>query len=136
MEVDQVGGTLVGCEPEIEEEDEWVSHFMEADPEWRLEGEHLHLISDGAMITLRGFEDPNSCLISPSGGRVNLGNSGFDCESALIFVALHTEGKEGYLQGWKCRDWGSPGNQPRVLCRHGKWWFAVYGFDPASQEPR
>jgi len=131
MEVDQVGSTLVGCEPEIEEEDEWLSHFMDADPEWRLEGEHLQLISDSATIELKGFEDPNSCPVSASGGRVDLGNSGFDCESVLNFVALHVEGKAGYLQGWKCRGAESR-DQARVVCRHGKRWFAVQGFDPAG----
>lgn len=125
MKVDQLGGTLVGCEPEVEEEDEWLTHFMEGDPEWHLEGEHLQLVADSGTIELKGFEDPNSCLISPDGGRVDLGNSQFDCESALSLATLYREGKERYLQGWECRDLESPGDLPRVVCRHGRSWFSV-----------
>jgi heat shock protein HslJ len=57
MEVDQSGGTLIGCEPEIEKEDAWLANFMEADPEWRLEGEQLQLTSDDATIELKGASD-------------------------------------------------------------------------------
>lgn len=131
MNVDQVGSTLVGCAQEVEEEDDWLADFMEADPEWRLDGERLQLISDSATIELAGFEDPNSCRISPSGGRVDFGNSGADCESALALVALHAEGKDRYLRGWKCRDRESASMLSRTVCRHGKKWFAVQGFDPA-----
>jgi heat shock protein HslJ len=52
MEVHGIGGTLIGCAPEIQEEDEWLTEFMQAEPEWRLDGERLRLISDRATIEL------------------------------------------------------------------------------------
>lgn len=50
MEVSEVGSTLMGCEPAIQEEDEWLSDFMQADPEWQLHGERLQLRADDATI--------------------------------------------------------------------------------------
>ena len=133
MEVDGVGGTLVGCESDAEEEDEWLADFIQADPEWRLEGEHLRLSSDSGTIELRGFEDPNSCLISPEGGRVDFGNSGIGCEGALGLMTLYMEGKERFLQGWECRGPEPSDDRSRVVCRRGKSWFAVEGFDPVGE---
>lgn len=130
MKVGEVGSTLVGCFGEQGEEDQWLSDFMQADPEWRLEGKRLRLTSDSGTIELKGFEDPNSCPVSPGGGQVDLGNSGFACEGALNLVALYVEGKEGYLRDWKCTE--VSGERSRLICRDGKKWFAVYGFDPAS----
>jgi heat shock protein HslJ len=53
IEVDRVGSTLVGCSDEREAEDEWLSRFMESDPEWRLEATKLTLISNDAKIELK-----------------------------------------------------------------------------------
>lgn len=136
MEVEPAGGTLVGCDEEREEEDDWLVDFMDSDPEWHLEGERLRLVSDSGTIVLKGFEDPNSCPVSPGGGRVDFGNSGFGCEGALNLVTLHLEGKKRYLRGWKCRDARSSGDLSRVVCRRGERWLAVQGVDLASFGPR
>jgi heat shock protein HslJ len=136
MEVDGGGSTLVGCMPEAEEEDEWLSEFMQADPEWRLDGQRLRLISQDTTLELRGFEDPNTCPISPDGGRVERGNGPFDCEGALNFVILHVEGKDGYLRGWNCRDTKSADGQLGVVCRDGEKWFAARGLDPSLYKRR
>lgn len=53
IEVASAGSTEIGCEPAAEAEDEWLARFMEADPEWRLEGERLRLVSDRMTITLK-----------------------------------------------------------------------------------
>lgn len=135
MRIGEIGGTLIGCEPEVEEEDEWLSGFLGGHPEWRLDGERLQLTSDEATLELKGSEDPGTCLI-PGGGRVEVGNSGLACEGALNLVALRAEGKEHYLQGWTCREAGDSGKGDQVVCRDGKKWFAVHGFDPVPMEPR
>jgi heat shock protein HslJ len=136
MRVGELGSTLIGCETEVEEEDRWLSDFMSGRPEWRLDGERLRLVTDEARLELRGSEDPDTCLISPDGSRVDLGNSGLSCEGALNFAVLHLEGKDRYLQGVTCHDAKGSDTRTRVICREGKKWFAVYGFDPASFEMR
>jgi heat shock protein HslJ len=129
MEVSEFGGTLVGCEPEIEKEDAWLSDFLQGNPEWELDGERLWLRSDSSTLELTGFEDPNVCPISPSGGWIDPGDSGFGCEDALNLVALYLEGKDGYYQSWNCRDAESADGLVRVVCREKKKSITVQGFD-------
>ncbi len=136
MRIGEIGGTLIGCEPEVEEEDQWVAGFLAERPEWHLDGERLQLVSDDATVELRGSEDPDICLFSPDGGRVELGNSELSCEGALNFAVLFMEGKDGYLRGVTCHDANGSGTQARVVCREGGKWFAVQGLDPTSFEPR
>lgn len=47
-----VGGTLIGCAPQFEQEDEWLARFFEADPQWQLHGAHLTLSSEGEAVEL------------------------------------------------------------------------------------
>lgn len=52
-EISEVGSTLIGC-PEAEgNEDAWLVQFMEAMPDWHLEGERLQLSTDYATLRLR-----------------------------------------------------------------------------------
>lgn len=47
--------TAIGCPPGPGREDRWLERFMETNPEWRLEGENLRLVSDLATIELKGL---------------------------------------------------------------------------------
>ena len=129
IEVDRVGHTLVGCQDEREEEDEWLFRFMDSDPEWRLGVTKLTLISNSAKIELKGFRDPNSCPISPSGGRIDLGAGVLGCEAALNLLTLYVEGQERYLQGWKCRREEQMDGLDWVRCRNGKRQLTAEDFD-------
>ena len=132
MRVGEVGSTLIGCESEAEEEDDWISGFLGGRPDWRLVGERLQLVSDDVTVELKGSEDPDTCLLSPDGSRVDLGNSRLSCEGALNLAVLYLEGKERYLRRMTCQDAKGSDTRTRVICREGKRWFAVYGLDPAS----
>lgn len=129
IEVERVGGTLIGCFDGREQEDQWLSWFMESDPEWHLEGTKLRLASAAAEIELKGFRDPDSCPISPSGGRIDFGGGAFSCEGALELLTLYAEGKERYMQGWNCRRERQANGLDRVLCRDGKAQFSAEGFN-------
>jgi hypothetical protein len=52
LKVRNAGGTLVGCFENREEEDAWLSAFIEAGPEWSLDDGLLTLRSDSAVIEL------------------------------------------------------------------------------------
>lgn len=52
------GGTLVGCQEEVLEEEEWLWELMSAEPEWNIEGDELTLIGNGAEVTLIPSADP------------------------------------------------------------------------------
>lgn len=53
MVVDGGETTEIACEPKLEQEDRWLAKFMEANPEWRLDGEQLQLTSEDATIELK-----------------------------------------------------------------------------------
>lgn len=52
LEVEQAGGTLIGCPDGRHEEDQWLSGFMESGPEWDLQGGKLRLVTASAEIEL------------------------------------------------------------------------------------
>jgi heat shock protein HslJ len=52
----EVGGTLVGCYPKFEREDDWLARFFEADPQWHLHGNELTLSSEGDAVELVELE--------------------------------------------------------------------------------
>jgi heat shock protein HslJ len=129
IKVERVAGTLIGCLGGREGEDQWLSQFMEAGPKWHLAGTRLTLASGSAEIELMGFRDPNSCPISPRGGRIDFAAGAFDCKSALELLALYAGGKERYMQGWQCRRTKQANGLDRVLCRDGKARFTVKDFN-------
>lgn len=58
LDIDTDGGsTLIGCEPELHEQDDWLFAFMAADPWWSWDGEYLVLIVGRDRVTL--VEDTN-----------------------------------------------------------------------------
>jgi len=132
IKVERVAGTLIGCLGGREREDQWLSQFMEAGPEWHLVGTKLTLASGSAKIELKGFRDPDSCPISPSGGRIDFAGGASGCESALELLALYAGGKERYMQGWQCRRTKQANGLDRVLCRDGKARFTAKDFDLES----
>lgn len=134
IQVDVTLMTMVGCFPGRGREDNWLSSFMEANPKWSLEGEHMRLTTDGATIELKRFQAPEKCPLSPSGGWVDLDNSGIACEEALTLVGLYEEGKIGHRSGWKCRNGEPRDGQAVLLCRHGGKRFAVEGIAPGYFE--
>lgn len=60
LKLSEAGGTLVGCEPALEREDEWLNRFFESDPYWGVEGAALLLRSDGRVMKLREVNDSGS----------------------------------------------------------------------------
>jgi heat shock protein HslJ len=56
LEVGEIGGTLIGCMPKLEAQDEWLSDFFASNPEWRLTGNQLTLTSGDAVIELKTAE--------------------------------------------------------------------------------
>ncbi|MQA62226.1 MAG: META domain-containing protein [Actinophytocola sp.] len=62
--VDNMGGTEMGCEPELADQDSWLSGFLTGGPSWRLEGDTLRLTMGGTTIELldRPVADPDRPL--------------------------------------------------------------------------
>jgi len=52
IQVSRVAGTQIGCGGRVEREDEWLTQFLEADPEWRLEDDRLVLDGKSGVIEL------------------------------------------------------------------------------------
>lgn len=131
LEIERVGGTLVGCGDEREAEDEWLFQFMTSEPEWQLADTRLRLTGDDAQIELMGLRDPVGCQISPSGGRIDFeADVHLVCEAALDLLTNYAEGRERYLAGWKCRREAQPDGLDRVRCRFkGKPQFTARNFD-------
>lgn len=130
IEVEDVSSTAIGCGNEREAEEEWLFRFMKAMPEWRLAGTRLTLIASGVKIEFRGLERPNSCPISRSGGRIDLGVGALvGCESALDVLSLYGEKGGRYLQGWECSREEQSEGLDRVRCQDGKMRFTAEGFE-------
>jgi heat shock protein HslJ len=52
-DVGPTAGTLVGCEPQLGQQDRWLGNFFESGPRWRLTGSRLTLTSGRAVIKFR-----------------------------------------------------------------------------------
>ncbi|MEV4707910.1 META domain-containing protein [Actinoplanes sp. NPDC049316] len=50
--VTEVGGTLMGCSPELTDQDDRVRRFLQDRPRWRLDGDTLLLSTDTARLRL------------------------------------------------------------------------------------
>ncbi|MEV0289918.1 MULTISPECIES: META domain-containing protein [unclassified Kribbella] len=50
--IDGLGGTQVGCQPPLRDQEEWLKTFLTSKPSWRLNGDELTLTSGGTTITL------------------------------------------------------------------------------------
>jgi hypothetical protein len=53
METEMALTTAIGCPPGPGREDRWLERFMESNPEWRLSGENLRLVSNLATLELK-----------------------------------------------------------------------------------
>jgi heat shock protein HslJ len=64
LTVGQLGGTLIGCPPELQRQDEWVSEFLSSGPRIALAGDTLTLTGSDATITLvdRKVVEPDVAL--------------------------------------------------------------------------
>ncbi|WUJ67752.1 META domain-containing protein [Kribbella soli] len=47
-----LGGTQVGCEPPLRDQEEWLKTFLTSNPSWQVDGDELTLTSGGTTITL------------------------------------------------------------------------------------
>jgi heat shock protein HslJ len=52
LTISGLGGTLVGCQPPLRDQEEWLKTFLTSQPAWRLDGDELTLVSGGTTITL------------------------------------------------------------------------------------
>ncbi len=52
LRIDGLGGTQVGCQPPLLDQEEWLKTFLMSKPSWRLTGDELTLVSGGTTITL------------------------------------------------------------------------------------
>jgi heat shock protein HslJ/tRNA A37 threonylcarbamoyladenosine synthetase subunit TsaC/SUA5/YrdC len=52
LRVHGLGGTQVGCEPPLRDQEEWLKTFLTSGPTWRLDGDELTLTSGETTITL------------------------------------------------------------------------------------
>lgn len=133
LKIEEFGSTLIGCDPEREGEDEWLASFMLSEPEWRFDRNRLRIESDLGTMELEPYEASkwaSRCPLGPSGGWVDLGTSGIDCDAAVEIVALLA--KDRLPSGWRCRDAAATESQSRVVCRRGTRTFVIEEFDPAS----
>lgn len=53
LTVDNLGGTEMGCEKALMDQDEWLSEFLSSSPVWKLDGETLVLSDGKTKIELR-----------------------------------------------------------------------------------
>lgn len=53
LTVDNLGGTEMGCEKPLMDQDEWLSEFLTSSPVWKLDGETLVLSDGTTKIELR-----------------------------------------------------------------------------------
>jgi heat shock protein HslJ len=52
LRIDGLGGTEVGCEPPLRDQEEWLKTFLTSKPSWHVDGDELTLSSGGTTITL------------------------------------------------------------------------------------
>ncbi len=52
LRVGRIASTLIGCEPDLARQDEWLFTFFESDPQWELAGDSLTLTSGDTRIEL------------------------------------------------------------------------------------
>jgi heat shock protein HslJ/tRNA A37 threonylcarbamoyladenosine synthetase subunit TsaC/SUA5/YrdC len=52
LSINGLGGTQVGCQPPLRDQEEWLKTFLMSKPSWRLNGDELTLTSGGTTITL------------------------------------------------------------------------------------
>lgn len=57
VEIEEVIGTEIGCDPGRHREDEWLTDFFTEDPRWRLDGSELTLSTERAVIELTQSEE-------------------------------------------------------------------------------
>ncbi|MGW6201846.1 META domain-containing protein [Kribbella sp. NPDC055110] len=50
--IEGFGGTQVGCQPPLRDQEEWLKTFLMSNPFWRLDGDELTLTSGSTTITL------------------------------------------------------------------------------------
>jgi heat shock protein HslJ len=64
LDVGLVGGTEMGCDEDLHDQDTWLAAFLESDPEWALDGDRLTLTSGTIeMVLLDRMEaDPDRPL--------------------------------------------------------------------------
>ena len=54
--IGQIASTLMGCEPDLARQDEWLSEFFGSDPDWTLTGNRLVLTSTATVIELEAAD--------------------------------------------------------------------------------
>lgn len=52
LSINGLGGTQVGCQPPLRDQEEWLTTFLTSKPNWQLNGDELTLTSGGTTITL------------------------------------------------------------------------------------
>ncbi len=64
LDVGPMGGTEMGCGPELHGQDEWLMEFLQSSPSWTLDGDRLTLTAAGTEIVLldREVADPDRPL--------------------------------------------------------------------------
>lgn len=64
LTVGMMGGTELGCDASLHEQDAWLAAFLESDPGWLLDGDRLTLTSDTTEVVLldRRVADPDRSL--------------------------------------------------------------------------
>jgi heat shock protein HslJ len=52
LSIPGLGGTQVGCQPPLRDQEEWLKTFLTSKPSWQVNGDELTLTSGGTTITL------------------------------------------------------------------------------------
>jgi heat shock protein HslJ len=52
LSINGIGGTQVGCQPPLRDQEKWLKTFLMSKPSWRLDGDELALHSGSTTITL------------------------------------------------------------------------------------
>ena len=64
LSISDMGGTEMGCPPELHEQDQWLADLLTDDPEWNLDGDRLTITRGATIVSLldRRVADPDQPL--------------------------------------------------------------------------
>ena len=130
LDVGQLGGTLIGCPPELQQQDEWMAAFLGSEPEIALDGDTLTLTGTDATIVFADRQDaePDVAPRRPVGRRI-AGHRRCGVERAAGSGPSRLRGRSDHGQRRSCGEHHAA--QPPLL--RGR---SDYGHHPIVHGPR
>lgn len=103
LSVSGMGGTEMGCDPALHEQDRWLAELLEADPDWALDGSTLTISTASTTIVLvdrveadpdRAFEGTRWVVDTLYSGDT-ASSLATDAEAVLVFTDGRLDGSTG-----------------------------------------